>query len=183
MGKKRKKQRRKLAATIEEWLQDAAIDERELILVGIGVMAHDVTKNKKGKRFKKSLRMGRKLAAIGLPSLSAPRAVSATVTSTNGDTGSEPPLIAYAPLGGGWYAIEVDGVVVRHLQGEEDAAAAVAELLAKYAALDPDEQQKRETVLAHSGGGWYDIKVRGVPVDRVRGREDAEDRFAEIASG
>jgi hypothetical protein len=66
------------------------------------------------------------------------------------------------------------------VQGEESAAAKAGALLEAFAAQDSDTQQTDRTEVMHVGGGWYVILIQGVPVDRVRGQEDADVRYQEI---
>ncbi len=169
MGKKKKqaKRQRKVAEKVAVWLDDTDLTERELILAGIGVMAEAVDRKKK-KTFKRAVKAGRRIAELGGIDIAA----DAPAT--------DDAEISYRSKGGGWYDVAVDGVTVDSVKGEEEAAARAADLFSKYAALDPEDQADKATELRHSGGGWYDIVVRGVPVDRVRGRESAEERFAAI---
>lgn len=170
MGKKSKKRRQKVAKRIDNWLEESGLTEEELVLAGLGVMARAVEKQQR-KLFDKAMRTGRKIADLGLEHLGA------------GAAGVQPlanPVIAYRPHGGGWYAVEVDDVLVDRVQGEEAAAARAAELFQAYASLDAEQQASRTTAMVHAGGGWYDVLVKGVPVDKVRGRVAAEERFAEI---
>lgn len=175
MGKKKERQkaRQKIARKVDKWINESDLSEEELILAGLGVMARAVESGKK-KLFKKALSAGRKIADLGVVSMAD------SPGSANGSSDSSEPVIAYGPLGGGWYSVDVDGVVVERVQGEETAAKKAAELLTAYAALDPEEQANTDTSMTHSGGGWYDLKVRGVPVARVRGKEAAEERMIEI---
>ncbi len=93
------------------------------------------------------------------------------------------PVIAYRPTAGGWYDIEIEGTVVETIQGEEGAAKRAGDLLAAFAALEPEEQERMHTGIVDHGGGWYLVSIAGVPVDRVRGKETAEERFAEVCAG
>lgn len=174
MGKK--KRRKKLAKKIDRWVDESDFTEQELMLAGVGLMAKAVEKGKK-KAFKRAVKTGEKLAAVGLSVLeSAEQQTEAAMPP------SDEAVISYEGRGGGWYGVSVDGVLVDSVQGEEAAAERAAELLAAYAALDPAEQLSKATEIVHTGGGWYDIKVKGVPVARVRGKEVAEERFEEISA-
>ncbi len=168
MGKKSKKRRQKVARKIDSWLEESELTEEELMLAGLGVMARAVEK-KQRKLFDRAMRTGRKIADLGLEQLSSDQ-----------EQPDPSPVIAYRPHGGGWYAVEIDDVLVERVHGEEAAAARAAQLFQAYASLDADEQAKRTTAMVHTGGGWYDVIVNGVPVEKVRGREAAEERFAEI---
>lgn len=33
----------------------------------------------------------------------------------------------------------------------------------------------------HTGGGWYQVRVGGEVVDKVRGEEEAQDRYEELS--
>lgn len=167
MGKK-KKQQRKIASKVDAWIAEGDLTEHELVLAGLGLMSKAVEQSKK-KAFKKALKSGQRLLEIGLPSLE----------SDNGTTNDDA-VVSYAPRGGGWFGVAIDGVVVDSVQGEEAAAARAAEIFAAYAALSSDEQERRDRRIEHAGGGWYDIVCQGVPVERIRGRERAESRFEEI---
>ena len=119
----------------------------------------------KKKRFKKAMSRGENLATAGIGSLD--RLLAPEV---------EEPVISYAHSGGGWFTVDIGGVIVDTVQGEEAAAARAGELLEEYAALD--NQDPTRYGIYESGGGWYEIVVHGVPVARIQGQEEAEEFFA-----
>jgi hypothetical protein len=72
--------------------------------------------------------------------------------------------------------------------GRCTACLAVAPIEPPYTAPPPsvsepaDEHLPVEPVaeIVSAGGGWYDVVVDGEPMDRVRGKEAAEARAAEL---
>lgn len=144
----------------------------ELVLAGIGTLAKASKKGKK-KSFNRAVDRGIKTLELNIPDLDE------MVYADEGGSNAEP-VISYSPHGGGWYNIDVDGVIVERIKGEEDAANRAGELLEAFAGLDPDDQLSTETGLVHTGNGWYDLKVNGVPIDKIRGEEEANERYAQI---
>lgn len=183
MGKKSKKQKKraKVASKVDRWVAEAQLSEEELIMAGLGVMAKAVEQGQK-KLFDRAMKAGRRLADLGLPSLDTPR--SNRKEATRDATASNPsePVISYQHNGGGWYSVEVSGIEVDRLQGEQPAAERAGELLAAYAGQDAAGQTSRTTGITHIGGGWYEVKVAGVPVDRVRGKDSVEERYRHLVS-
>lgn len=181
--KSKKKKRRKVARRVDVWIHDGQVTSDELMLAGLGVMAQAAERKKK-KLFKKALSRGERLLETGLCTVPALRdRVDVGGGDEEGDTDLPAPVIAYRPKGGGWFSVEVGGIEVENVQGEEPAAARAAAILQAYAELDGEEQSDTTTGVEHAGGGWYTVKVRGVPVDRVRGRDEAERRIAELGLG
>lgn len=93
---------------------------------------------------------------------------------------AEPNIQAVA-VGGGWYAIHVYDLVVDKVQGEEAAAQRVEQLRAQdfpTASNAPAEgtpaDTPQEITVEATGGGWYEIHVNGVAVDKVQGKKAAE---------
>lgn len=166
MGKKKQK---KLAKKVDRWMIKRGVTEEDLSLAGLGVLSAAVSKGSK-KRFKKMKERGEKLAVHG---------VGALETAPGTESGPEEPVISYASVGGGWYSVAVDNIEVDRVQGEESAAARAGELLERYAAVNGNAQSV-ETSIDHAGGGWYEVTVRGVPVARVRGRDEVEERFGHL---
>ena len=162
-------QQAKVARRVDEWVTDAELSERELMLAGIGVMARAIERGQR-KLFKKALRKGRRLVDHGIPAIES--------------EAPEPsdPVISYEETGGGWFSIAVDGLEVDRVQGEEAAAARSGSLLEAFAALDTDVQAERSTGATHAGGGWYDVTVHGVPVARVRGHAAAEEWLSKVGA-
>lgn len=56
----------------------------------------------------------------------------------------------------------------------EDVAAAKAEAAAAKAAVRAEKRKAPEVTSESVGGGWYEIRVSGVVVEKVQGKEDAE---------
>lgn len=165
MGKK------KQAKKVTKWIEkDDGITFDDIVYAGLGVLEKAAKKGKK-KRFKKAMSRGEDLATAGIESLD--RLLAPEV---------EEPVISYAHSGGGWFTVDIGGVIVDTVQGEEAAASRAGELLEEYAALDADQQDPTRYGIYESGGGWYEIVVHGVPVARVQGQEAAEERFAELES-
>lgn len=183
MGKKSKKQKRRarVASKVDRWVAEAQLSEEELIMAGLGVMAKAVEQGQK-KLFDRAMKAGRRLADLGLPSLdtSASNREEATPDATTSNRSE--PVISYQHNGGGWYTVEVAGIEVDRLQGEQPAAERAGELLAAYAGQDAADQKSRATGISHVGGGWYEVKVAGVPVDRVRGKASVEARYRQLVS-
>lgn len=173
--KKQEKQRAKVAEEVDRWIAEHELSEQELLLAGLGLMARAVERSKK-KAFKKAVKSGRRLSDAGLPSFEA------LLAQDEEEPEADVAVISYEARGGGWFGVAVDGVLVDSVKGEEAAAARASELFAAHASLDPNSQESVATGMFHSGGGWYDLLVRGVPVARVRGKEAAEERLAEIES-
>ena len=183
MGKKSKKQKKraKVASKVDRWVAEAQLSEEELIMAGLGVMAKAVEQGQK-KLFNRAMKAGRRLADLGLPSLDTAGANRQKAASDADTSSSSEPVISYQHHGGGWYSVEVAGIEIDRLQGEQPAAERAGELLAAYARQDAADQKSRETAIAHVGGGWYEVKVAGVPVDRVRGKDRVEDRYRQLVS-
>ena len=78
--------------------------------------------------------------------------------------------------------MQVSGTEIDRLQGEQAAAERAGALLAAYAAQDARSQDDRSTSIDHVGGGWYEVRVAGVPVDRIRGKATVEERYGQLVS-
>ena len=183
MGKKSKKQKKraKVASKVDRWVADAQLSEEELIMAGLGVMAKAVEQGQK-KLFNRAMKAGRRLADLGLPSLDT-AGPNRQEPASDGDTSNlSEPVISYQHNGGGWYTVEVAGIEIDRLQGEQPAAERAGELLAAYAREDSADQKSRATGITHVGGGWYEVKVSGVPVDRVRGKDRVMERYGQLVS-
>lgn len=183
MGKKSKKQKKraKVASKVDRWVADGQVSEEELIMAGLGVMAKAVEQGQK-KLFNRAMKAGRRLADLGLPSLDTAGANRQEPAGNTDTSNSSEPVISYQHNGGGWYTVEVAGIEVDRLQGEQPAAVRAGELLAAYAGQDAADQKSRATGITHVGGGWYEVKVAGVPVDRVRGKDNVEERYGQLVS-
>lgn len=182
MGKsKKQKKRAKVAAKVDRWVAEAELSEEELIMAGLGVMAKAVEQGQK-KLFNRAMKAGRRLADFGLPSLDAPATDRQGSASDATTSNLSEPVISYQHNGGGWYTVEVAGIEVDRVQGEQPAAERARELLAAYAGQDGKHQTNRTTGINHVGGGWYEVKVAGVPVDRVRGKDSVEERYGQLVS-
>ena len=163
MGKK-KRQRKK----IEKWVSsEDPVTFDDIVHAGVAALGEAAGSGKK-KKFRKAVERGQKIAGLDLPGL--------TELLYPED---EEPVIAYSHSGGGWYEVDVHGYVVDKVQGEEAAASRAGELLEQYASLEANEVSA-DTGVKHTGGGWYQILVHGVPVDTVQGEEAAAQRYEEI---
>ena len=198
MGKKSKnksaskstnKEVRNLTKRVERFVDRHDVTYDDLAMAGVGVLAttlpgkkHKRVAKRATKSFDKLVDRGRRLAPDGL----APQPETADVegspasSAEKSSAASAEPVISYQSNGGGWYTIQVDGIEVDRVKGEGPAADRAGELLAKYAALEPSVQRASETALTHSGGGWYDVVVNGVPVDRMRGRDAVNERYGHL---
>lgn len=92
---------------------------------------------------------------------------------------AEPEIYARATANG-WYDIYVRGRIVDKVHGEEAATEVVARLQQEDATLTTAERAERVEAV-RVGGGWYQIKVDGLVVDKVQGKEAAEAAVAELA--
>lgn len=173
---KHKKTNKNALARTTEWLTDNEISEEDLLLAGLGVAAQSVRAGKR-KTFKKAHKVGRRIAKAG----TILDALRPGVTAAPAPSPSEP-VISYEHSGGGWYSVQVSGVEVDRIQGEQSAAERAGILLAAYASQDAGSQDVGKTGISHVGGGWYEVKVAGVPVDRIRGRDAVEERYGELVS-
>lgn len=176
MGKKKKKTR-KLAKKVDAAIRDKGISRADIMHAGLGVLASAVEKGKK-KRFRNARLQGRALAKVGTPVTTE----IVSEASQDDTTTRDGPVIGYRPNGGGWYDVEVGSTVVARVQGEEEAASRAGQLLERFAGLDASDQASGPTGVREQGGGWYTIQVEGVPLERVRGRDAAEEAIAKIAA-
>lgn len=178
-AKKSRKKRKGANATdlVVDWLTDNSVSTEDLVMAGLGVAAKSARIGRR-KPFKRARNTGRRLVAEGFP---APVDVTRT-TPTSDETNRSEPVISYQHNGGGWYSIEVAGFEVDRVQGEQPAAERAGSLLAAYASLDSTSQQSRSTGVDHVGGGWYEVTVAGVPVDRVRGKSAVAQRYPRLVS-
>lgn len=175
---------RKLSKRVERFIEKHDVTYDELAMAGVGYLAVKLP-GKKHKNFeKRSKKVARRFdELVERGERLAPEEVTVAARVLAADetaTAAPEPVISYQPQDGGWFAIEIDGVHVERVQGEDEAARRAGELLANYAALDPSEQQRTTTAVTHTGGGWYDIVVHGVPVDRVRGKDAVMERFGHL---
>lgn len=171
MGKVSKKSAKKA----EKWVKAGKVELRDVVLAGFGTLAAAAAGDKK--KLKKAVGRGAGLLDRDRDALTELYTVA--VSTTPADTG---PTISYDAAGGGWYDVMVNDVPVSRVRGEVAAAEKAGTLFARYAQLDPDDQESRATAIAHRGGGWYDVVVEGVPIDTVRGEEEARERLNEIAA-
>lgn len=181
--------RAKLAKRVERFAEANDVTYDQLAMAGLGFLATKLPgkKQKKAERttkrvageFRDLVRWGERIA----PEVESDSAVDEPETVAEVDdvaTDAPEPVISYQPRDEDWYAIEIDGVHVDLVQGEQAAAQLAGELLANYAALEPERQRESTTSIVHTGGGWYEVIVQGVPVDRVRGKQVVTDRFGHI---
>lgn len=178
MGKsktsKKKKHNRKIAKQIDKWSAKHSWDLDEVLLAGFGALTAAADKGKK-KRFTKLVDRGRRYANLDVALLADDLGEAHSHEASD-------PVISYSPRGGGWYSVQIDDVEVDRVQGEETAAERAGSLLESFAGLDPDPQGTRSTSLTHAGGGWYEVIVRGVPVARLRGKEQAHEQYGHLVS-
>ena len=158
MGKKKR---------LRKMIEDTEATWEDIVHAGIGTLAKAAKKGKK-KRFGKAVKRGKKALDLELQELESIVFASDEIE------------IAYAPTGNGWYEIDVNGVVIDRVQGEEAAADRAGELLKAHASLAGGKQSASETGILDIGGGWYDVVVSGVPIEKVQGMEAAEERMAEV---
>lgn len=89
------------------------------------------------------------------------------------------PEIVAVETGNGWYDITVYDRVVSKAHGEEEAIEEISRLQKENATLT--EAQRTSGVEAvKGGGGWYQIKLNGLVVDKVQGKEAAETEVARL---
>ncbi len=165
MGKKSKKQKKraKVASKVDRWVAEAQLSEEELIMAGLGVMAKAVEQGQK-KLFNRAMKAGRRLADLGLPSLDTAGANRQKAASDADTSSSSEPVISYQHHGGGWYSVEVAGIEIDRLQGEQPAAERAGELsgrLRRPRRSRPEEPGDRN----RSRRGWL---VRGQGRRRAR---------------
>lgn len=173
-----KKKRKKLAKKVDTAIAKRAITLEDVLHAGIGVLADAENRGKK-KIFRRQVERGRSVAAFGR---TATADLMAAATVDPGTDRLRNPAIAYRPGGGGWYDIEIGEHTVGRVQGEDAAAKRAGQLLAAFAALSAEDQQSHLTGVRPGGGGWYSVHVEGIPVRKVRGREEAQAAFDEIAA-
>ncbi len=162
---------------VSTWLTENSVTTEDLLMAGLGVAARSARKGKR-KPFKRASKSGRRLVADGFPAF----ANIANASTDSDKPMSSEPVISYQHNGGGWYSVEVGGFEVDRVQGEESAAERAGSLLAAYASLDSESQQSRSTGVDHVGGGWYEVTVAGVPVDRVRGKSAVAEQYPQLVS-
>lgn len=166
MGKKKQRKRIKKILREEEGL---IIDD--IVLAGVGTLAKAAKKDRR-KIFAKAVERGQRAIELDVAALNS-------LIFTTDESQIREPVISYTPHGGGWFSIEIDGIVVERVKGETDSAARAGQLLEAYAALDGADNAGTTGVVS-TGGGWYEVTVSGVPVHKVQGRELAEQRMNEI---
>jgi len=83
------------------------------------------------------------------------------------------PNVDARATGGGWYEVRVHGLVVDRVRGEDAATTRVEQLRAQDFA-GGDGAAPRKIAVEATGGGWYEVKVDGVVVDKVQGRRAAD---------
>ncbi|CAN5472449.1 hypothetical protein BH23BAC4_BH23BAC4_02300 [soil metagenome] len=78
-------------------------------------------------------------------------------------------------VGGGWFDVKIGGITIEKVRGK-DAAEEVAERLrtGSYTEHMRDPRPPTSVEIVQLGGGWFHVKVAGVVVERVQGREAAE---------
>jgi poly(hydroxyalkanoate) granule-associated protein len=91
---------------------------------------------------------------------------------------SQPEVMA-VETGNGWYNIIVYGRVVGKVHGEEEAVEEVSRLQKENAVLT-DAERSSGVQAEKGGGGWYTIKLNGLTVDKVQGKEAADTEVARL---
>jgi len=91
---------------------------------------------------------------------------------------SQPEVMA-VETGNGWYNVIVYGRVVGKVHGEEEAVEEVSRLQKENAALT-DADRSSGVQAEKGGGGWFTIKLNGLTVDKVQGKEAAETEVARL---
>lgn len=89
------------------------------------------------------------------------------------------PEVTAVETGNGWYDVVVYDRVVGKVHGEEEAVEEVARLQRENAALT-DAERSAGVEAVKGGGGWYQIKLNGLVVDKVQGKEAAETEVARL---
>lgn len=190
-NEKQKKQRpartpsnRELSKRVDRFVEANDVTYDELAMAGIGYLGTKLPGKKHKNAKKQTKKVRRKFdELVEWGERLAPESVAVTASALAADEAladAPEPVISYQPHGGGWFAIEIDGVLVERVQGEDNAAQTAGALLAAYAALEADEQSDGSTSVTHTGGGWYEVVVRGVPIDRIRGKDAVTERFGHL---
>ncbi|NND03348.1 MAG: hypothetical protein HKN91_11230 [Acidimicrobiia bacterium] len=164
-----KKKRKKLAKKVDSAISKRGIDVDDLMYAGLGVLA-DAEKKGKKKPFRNAVADGKKVAAF---ERKATTGLLEHATSVP-EAAPSNPVISYRPNGGGWYDVEIGDFTVDRMQGEDGAAKRAGQLLATFAGLPPEDQNNDLTGVNSEGGGWYTVHVEGIPIQKVRGREEAQ---------
>ncbi len=81
--------------------------------------------------------------------------------------------------GNGWYEIVVHDVAVEKVHGEDEAVERVAELQRENATLTAAERTSGVEAVK-GGGGWYQIKLNGLVVEKVQGQDAADAAVARL---
>lgn len=89
------------------------------------------------------------------------------------------PEIVAVETSNGWYDIVVHDKVVGKVHGEEEAIDEVARLQQENATLTAAERASGVEAVK-GGGGWYQIKLNGLVVDKVQGKEAADTEVARL---
>ncbi len=89
------------------------------------------------------------------------------------------PEVTARATGNGWYEIAVHEVAVEKVHGEEEAVERVAALQRENSTLTADERAAGVEAVK-GGGGWYQIKLNGLVVEKVQGQEAADAAVARL---
>lgn len=116
-----KKSKNRLPTDIQEATQ-------RVLHAGVGALS--VTEKKGSKLFKKLVKKGKRYDGVGLEQVEQMRQ-SVQDLSENLDAAERTFGVEAVKAGGGWYEIRLQGLVVRKVQGQDAADAAVAELEAQ----------------------------------------------------
>jgi hypothetical protein len=134
----------------------------EFMLAGIGVFERG--SSNRPRKFRKALKRGRK----------AQRS-SDTYAGALARVNAVSPVYVLPGGGGGWHEIWLREILVGRVQGEDEALRRMAELTLEYIDVDEGERAAPADMRA-GGGGWYELTVHGVVVDRVQGEQEARAR-------
>ena len=89
------------------------------------------------------------------------------------------PEITAVETGNGWYDIVVYGKVVGNVHGEAAAVEEVGRLQREHAVLTAAERASGVEAV-RGGGGWYQIKLNGLTVGKVQGKEAVKAEVARL---
>ncbi len=89
------------------------------------------------------------------------------------------PEIVAVETGNGWYDISVYDRVIGKAHGEEEAIEEITRLQQENATLTAAERDSGIEAVK-GGGGWYQIKLNGLVVDKVQGKEAADMEVARL---
>ena len=89
------------------------------------------------------------------------------------------PEIVAVETGNGWYDISVYDRVVGKAHGEEEAIEEISRLQKENTTLTEAERSSGVEAVK-GGGGWYQIKLNGLVVNKVQGKDAADAEVARL---